>query len=331
VVGVLTSNVFQYREVDLAPRGVLSELETIGHRYAGQGPTLLTDYQPYGARHFLRKMDTEAAAELRVRLDPLRTGGEAPTGASIDIDELQLSAVLQYRTLVLRRSTLASRPPSVYRLVSAGRYYEVWQRPARPAQILEHLSLGSRLVPAAVPRCSDIIRLARLASAKGGSLATVVRPATVVIQADGSIGAPTSFGTYGEDRAAIYLTKPYTLQASFTAPTDGDYGAWVGGAFKGHVDVSIDGTRVGSVRNVLDWPETFVPAGTLQLAAGAHSLLLRYEGADLRPGSAGVPEFGLSSVALGIGTADRPVSYVRPSAARSLCGKRLDWVEAVTH
>jgi hypothetical protein len=29
-------------------------------------------------------------------------------------------------------------------------------------------------------------------------------------------------------------------------------------------------------------------------------------------------------------TADLPVTYVSPSAARTLCGKRLDWVEALS-
>ena len=33
-----------------------------------------------------------------------------------------------YETLVLRRSPVASRPPSAYRRTWSGRYYEVWQR-----------------------------------------------------------------------------------------------------------------------------------------------------------------------------------------------------------
>ena len=40
------------------------------------------------------------------------------------------AALLIYRTLVLRRSPAQSRPPSPYRLIWRGDYYEVWQRPA---------------------------------------------------------------------------------------------------------------------------------------------------------------------------------------------------------
>ena len=64
-----------YRDVNLAPRDQLAELETIGHRIAGQGPTLMTEYQPYGVRHFLRDADPEAASELRRRQVPLRAAG----------------------------------------------------------------------------------------------------------------------------------------------------------------------------------------------------------------------------------------------------------------
>ena len=49
-------------------------------------------------------------------------------GESADIDRIRLDQVLVYRTLVLRRGPAASRPPSAYRLVWSGRYYEVWQR-----------------------------------------------------------------------------------------------------------------------------------------------------------------------------------------------------------
>ena len=46
-VGVLWSNTLQYHKVWLAPRAQLHELEAIGNRIAGQGPTLMTDYQAY--------------------------------------------------------------------------------------------------------------------------------------------------------------------------------------------------------------------------------------------------------------------------------------------
>ena len=144
VGGVFWSNALQYHDVWLAPRGQLHELETIGHDFAGQGPALMTNYEPYGARHFLRSLDPEGASELRRRFVYLTNGKLLDKGGSADIDRIRLDGLLVYRTLVLRRGPAASRPPSVYRLVWSGRYYEVWQRPQPPVKtILQHLPLGS--------------------------------------------------------------------------------------------------------------------------------------------------------------------------------------------
>ena len=72
--GVLWSNALAYHDVWLAPRSQLTELETIGNTFAGAGPTLMTEYQPYGVRYFLRRMDPEGAGELRRRPVLLRNG-----------------------------------------------------------------------------------------------------------------------------------------------------------------------------------------------------------------------------------------------------------------
>jgi hypothetical protein len=328
IAGVLWSNVLQYHDVWVAPSGRLSELEYIGQRFAGQGPTLLTEFEPYGARHFLRTMDTEGASELRRNTIPLRTGKPPDTGASPDLDEIQLDAVLHYPTLVVRRSGVASRPPSDYTLVSGGSNYQVWQRPEGPSRILEHLSLGSRLQPAVVPSCSEVLRLGRLAEANGGVLAAVERPPAIVIGADGTIGAPESFGQYGEYNDALY-SPGSSVNAGFSVPSTRSYGIWVGGSFRTRVRVSIDGLPAGSARNALQWPGNFVQVGDEQLGAGPHTFRVEYGGSDLRPGSGGTPPFGLGPFAVAQGTQDRQVTYVEPSSARSLCGKSLDWVEAL--
>jgi hypothetical protein len=331
IAAVLWSNVLQYHAVWLAPSTRLSELATIGKKYDGQGPTLMTDYEPYGVRHFLRNMDSEAASELRRHYDYLRTGGVAATGVSPDIDELQLSGVLYYRTLVLRRSGLASRPPSAYSLVWSGKTYQVWQRPVTPARtILEHLSLGSRFQPAAVPSCSAVLRLGRLAAANGGELATVERPPATVIEPNGTIGVPTSFGEYGEPSTAVYLKRRTTMTSSFVTTSPGVYGVWVAGTFAATLSATIDGRPVGSAHGDLNWPGTFTTLGSSELSAGTHSLVLTYSGPNWRPGTTDTPAFGLGPFAIAEGSDDRPVTYVPAADAQSLCGKSLDWVEALS-
>ena len=126
--GVFASNALAYRDARLAPHAQLAELEQIGRAFAGEGPALMTEYQPYGVRHFLRHLEAEGASELRRRPVPLRDGRVLGKGEVADIAAFAPEAVLLYRTLVLLRSEGPSRPPAAYRQVWSGHFYDVWQR-----------------------------------------------------------------------------------------------------------------------------------------------------------------------------------------------------------
>jgi hypothetical protein len=302
--GVLWSNALQYHDVWLAPRGQLHELETIGWRFAGDGPTLMTAYEPYGVRHFLRRADPEGASELRRRYVYLTNGKLLPKGSSADIDRIRLDGLLVYRTLVLRRGPAASRPPSVYRLVSSGRYYEVWQRPERPPRtIVEHLPLGSANQAAAVPRCADVMRLA----GEGSALVTATRPRAAIV------AHPPSSGT-----VAVRVIPPGA----------GPYRVWLGGDWFGLAAVWIDGGEVGSEREELNWPGLYTDLGSTRLSDRAHRFRLGYETGGLAPGSGGTP-YSFGPLVLSGADAREPVQIVPPGRARTLCGRRLDWIEAV--
>ena len=159
--GVLWSNALGYGGASLAPHDQLAELERIGERVAGQGPTLMTEYEPYGARHFLREADPEGISELRRHTIPLRDGSTVQKGASADTDRIDPAALGFYRTLVVRRSPAQSRPPSPYRLIWRGRSYEAWQRPAAASPLPERIPLGDAHDPYGVPACAAVRRLAR--------------------------------------------------------------------------------------------------------------------------------------------------------------------------
>jgi hypothetical protein len=307
VLGVLWSNVLQYHDVWLAPRGQLHELETIGKRFAGVAPTLMTTYEPYGVRHFLRNSDPEGASELRRRYVYLRNGKTLEKTESADIDRFRLDQVLVYRMLVLRRGPAASRPPSSYSLAWSGRYYEVWVRPVHPPRrIVEHLSLGDATQAGAVPRCSDVLRLAR--EAKGGSLLYAVAPEAVPVT------TPPLSGTLAVDT---------------TVPTGGTYTVWLAGDWYGNATVWVDGQKVGSKRHELNWPGLFTDLGTIDLAPGSHRVRITVDRGGWHPGSGG------SSYAFGpltLSPLDRnrdEVDSLPPADARRLCGRSLDWVEAV--
>ena len=91
--GILWSNALGYGGVSLAPHDQLAELERIGDRIEGQGPTLMTEYEPYGARHFLRAADAEGISELRRHEIPLRDGTKVPKGGSTDTDRVDPGAL----------------------------------------------------------------------------------------------------------------------------------------------------------------------------------------------------------------------------------------------
>ena len=304
---MLWSNVLQYHHVWLAPRDQLHELEVIGKQFAGTSPALMTTYEPYGVRHFLRKLDPEGASELRRRFDYLRNGKTLDKGEAADIDRFRLDQVLVYRTLVLRRGPAASRPPSAYTLAWSGRYYEVWVRPVHPPRhIVEHLSLGDATQAAAVPNCSSILRLGR--EARGGSLLYAVAPTAIPVT------TPPLSGTLSVD------TK---------IPTAGTYTAWLAGDWYGLATVSVDGHKVGARRMELNWPGLFTDLGTIDLTPGSHRVTITVDKGGWRPGSGG-DSFSFGPLTLSpLDTRRNEVDSVPPSQARSLCGRRLDWVEAV--
>jgi hypothetical protein len=327
-IGVFWSNGLAYSNAWLAPRSQLVELQRIDQRFAGDGPALMTEYQPYGVRHFLRNLDPEAASERRHRVVLLRGGGYLAPGQTADLDAFELDAISVYRTLVLRRSPVESRPPAIYRLVWKGQWYEVWQRPEQPRKVIEHLSLGNALDPASVPACADALRLATTAQNAGGVLAAVARPASPLELDLTQSSHPAAW--VADPRVPGTLVPHGGGTASFdtTVTHGGRYGIWLGGSFRRTITALVDGHQVGSLRHQLNNTGQWTPLGKTRLTAGTHHVELRYGGSRLAPGSGGFP-FAMGPLVLSTETADLPVTLVPSANARSLCGQRLDWLEAL--
>jgi hypothetical protein len=78
---------------------------------------------------------------------------------------------------------------------------------------------------------------------------------------------------------------------------------------------------------MLNETSQWTPFGSLQLGPGSHTVTLRYGGSELAPGTGAGP-FALGPLALSLDQPEQLVS-VAATNARSLCGRTLDWVEAV--
>lgn len=327
LAGVLWSNALGYHDVSLAPYAQLRELEAIGEEFGGEGPTLMTEYQPYGVRHFLRKADAEGASELRVHPVPLRAGGELEKGDWGDTDQLDLSALFSYRTLVLRRSPAQSRPPSAFSLVRAGDYYDVWQRADGPGEIIEHLPLGSFEDAAAVPSCAQVLDLARMAG-PGGRLVAAAGGATIEVPLTASSYPPNWVPT--EPGSPDLIPRGAGgLALEVRVPRAGRYGFYLEGSARNRLSVLVDGEQVGSVAEQLNPRKQFLYFGDRPLSRGRHQVLIVYSGQDLGPGSGGPPEPIGPLVLSAAENLDPPLTAVPGSRARSLCGHAFDWIEAV--
>ncbi len=324
VFGVGWSYALAFQGTTLTPHDRHAELQHIGERFAGRGPTLATEFEPYAGRWFLRRMAPEVAGELRRRTVPLTDGGVLAKGASADIDRFATAALTPYRTLVVRRSPAASRPPSAFRRVWRGRWYEVWERGGAQPPVA-HVGLGTDVDPTAVPACSQVRRLARLAGPAGTVRAAITpSPAVAGFDADST---PAGWRMLGGGSLVPDGHGTGTARATLSVPAAGRYEVWVGGAFRGSAQVAVDGVRSGRLRHQLSYPGNWVPFGTADLSAGPHAVTVRLDGGGLHPGVHGIERYPIGPVALRPALAGSIIE-LPASAAGRLCGRRLDWIEA---
>ncbi len=319
--GVLWSNAMAFEDVNLAPRQQLVELEDLSETIAGDGPTLLTEYQLYGARHFLRDAEPEAVSDLRRREIPRRDGEPVPNGLAADTDELRLRDVFVYETLVIRRSPVASRPPAAYERSWAGEFYDVWQRLGESAPS-RHLPLGSAGSPVARPSCERLRTLAQDAE-----------PGQTLLAARGSrpVEVPLSPAGYPDAWRDVDPSRPRPdaagdLRGIVVVKDPGSYELWLGGGVRPHVEASVDRIPLGEARHQLQNDGGFVSLGGLVLGRGPHEVTVSFSGPDLHPGSDGIaaPVGPLLLKPVGTGTT---VARVDPALAETLCRREWDWIE----
>ena len=326
--GIAWSNALAYREVSLAPRAQLEELERIGDEFAGEGPTLVTEYSPYAARHFLREADPESISELRRRVVPRLDGTQVPKGRAADSDRIDPASLALYRTVVVRRSPAQSRLPAAYRPVFRGRYYEAWQRyPAPASPPRERIALGDRFDPLAVPGCARVRALADSPGGAGGLVAATRPPPLVVSLRDAAY--PASWRVEGRPGEPS-PSGPGTITSTVNLPRRAEYEIWLAGSVRPRVELRVDGDAVGAARGELNNLGGYVSLGRAELGPGSHEVAIEFAAPDLHPGSAGRAGPVGPLVFSSAGAADSELVTVNAAAAaRRLCGRPWDWIEPI--
>jgi hypothetical protein len=322
-LGVLWSDGVLYHNTTLAPRDRFAELNTIDQRFSGQGPTLNPDFEDFDL-YFLRHMRIDGPGNAyKVRAAVLVGGQPAGYGQTYDLDQLQPSYVNQFRTIVVRRSPEASRPPAWFKRVFAGRFYDVWQRTSGP-QVLAHDSIGTGGQSAGLPNCGDIGDLA--ASAKPGDQLAVVERPPVVLQRAAATRHSSNFKP-GPD-GSLYLSSRGEMDAVIDAPTSARYDVWLQASVGRRLTVQIDGRSVTSAAYEANEPKQYVHAGSVPLSAGTHRLRIVRAGGSLHPGNGAINQLGLISFSSPASQTTQ-VTMLPAASWRQLCGRRLDWIELV--
>ncbi|HLI59515.1 MAG TPA: hypothetical protein VKV21_07590 [Solirubrobacteraceae bacterium] len=332
-VGVLASDALLYHGTNLAPAPRFEELASIGSRFAGQGPTLVTDFDEYAffALPTLKIDGPSFAPDMRgINV----VDGHVPVGYGLSYDPDNLTRDIQrYRLIVMRRSPRWSRPPGNFELVYDGRYYEVWRR-SGPAP-LAHQPLGaasdgfgSTTQPIARARCSVVHRLGDEARRHQAKLRYATRPAPVIANLTrASLAGIVGFGSDAESAPEIVFNGPARVVSRIVIPRTGMYQVWLEGNIGNRrVEVDLDGRPVGGVIDQLGGDGNMSEVATVRLTRGRHTVTLVRGGGSLAPGNGSPTYVDGIYLATELNTDERPIT-LDPSRWRSLCGHALDWIE----
>ncbi len=327
-VGVLLSDAFTYHDTNLLPTERYRELLRVGERMPENARTLVPEFDEY-ALYALRRsaVDGPGFASKPEWMLRLRDGSITGYGMSYDLDSLPDEVLARYGWIVKRRRPDVSRPPSTFRLVWVGRYYEVWRRntDGRGARrVLMHLPLGAEGDPGGQVKCEMLrAQLARVGRRRQ-TIKLVGAPVPEMVRLDPRRAALSPNWTLVPQGVA--LNGPGTLTARVRLVSDGRWLIWVGGNVSRRVAVLIDGRRIGEVSYESGNAGNYLGPIEDKFTKGVHSVTLLKGGGSLRPGDNAYSE--VQSIVVSKAREGR-LLRVPASEARRLCGKRLDWLEVV--
>jgi hypothetical protein len=330
--GVLGGNALIYHDITLAPYARLQNLQYIGERFAHQGPTLTPDFEEY-AEYYLRDSDqTSMVNGPTLGLRPEVNRALEPGGIfAYDLNEFTLSWVESFRTIVMRRNPVASRPPSNYRLAYISPYYEVWQRAQPAATVSAHMPLADGPAKRSAAVCAKLTAAARRVGPTA-QIAYMPSPSGYV-QVDGS--NTTLSGAFHSAGGTIIAAGAGRAARRQPIPIAGRYDFFLSGSFGRPVNVTLDGEHVGTAAYQVSYPGQWLLIGSRWLSHAVYDIEITRGGVSLHPGNGdGVDNFNRTIGALVITPARPVVPVVRYSSVqrfRQIClsSQPVRWVEIV--
>ena len=207
-----------------------------------------------------------------------------------------------------------------------GEFYDVWQRVDGGPRLIEHLSVGGGREPAGKPACTEVKRLAGDAREANGTLRYVERkPAVGFALTDEAL--PTGWGADPNNPGVVQPAGPGRVERIVSLPSAGRRDLFVEGSDTRPWRVLVD-EQVADKDLGISYRGGETRLATLNLPAGNHSVTLERGGGSLGAGNAAIGRIGpVAFVQADVG--GLPVSELDPAQRRQLCGKTVDWIEAV--
>jgi len=330
-VGVLYGNALAYHNASLAPSKRLRDLERIGERYAGQGPTFYPDFEE-DAEYLLRREDGVGVVDpAPTRLPQRRAGVASPRysrGYSTDTDQLRLPYLQSYSLLVRRRGPHRSRPPSNWALVERTRYHEVWRKVRPASTVLVHLPYELR-----GRSCSRFGAQARRAAHRGRvRVAYVDAPDAVTFRLGRARHTPLWTNRLRRLHVDPDTVAPYgagEVSGTVAVLRWGDYEFWIAGAFGRAVRFSVDGQPLATLKRMQSYADQYHWVARRDLRAGVHRIRITRGGGNLEPGDRAGADVPLGPMKL-VRARPLPVRTAPVRDAERICSRGgLDWLEVV--
>jgi hypothetical protein len=329
---VLYGNALAYHEITLAPRDQLRDLEQLGTRLTGRGPTLYPAFGEY-AEYFLRRQRATSLVnppQFRLEVRPEAAAGRSGIQFAWDLDDFVPSFVQSFGYIVERGNPVASRPPSNYVLVERTRYHRVWRKELRGPRVLRHYAFYGRASERSRSKCRRIGDAARGAGPEAKAAYTLMHTIALFEPARAQ-SRPRGWGP-GYAAGSLMPHGPGRMSGPIRVAQEGRYRVWLGGSFGRPVDVSLDERSIGSIGYHENYPGQFEYLGERDMTRGGHSVEIVRGRGSLHPGSGNGVQQSIGPLMLERTSADEDrVHYAPAERAMDLCrgSAPLDWLEVV--